>query len=1364
MASTPAALVHNIVGNVGGEKNINKKVEAPGPVEQVNTIPDDDCWFLRGKVEGLNMEWLMDCGANPNLLSIKVYDQIPEATRPKLQPVRTKLIAANGENIVIYGQVAVDLQLEGAMFSVPVIVADIGKTLGILGMRFLRDTDCSIAFRQGLLRCGQQEWNLVGSSGAVGFKVQLIREVRIPPGHGIFVDSVVDVRDSKSSWDGILEPEKSFSAQTQITVPRSLVKVPQGIGPITRISLTNWTDEEVILMAGTTLGSVEPAHDIERKEKVQVASAHNALDHKMSRELPEHLKELAERAGKNLNVAEKDKVNELLARSVTAFANPDGTLGTTELVTHTIDTGNARPFRIPYRPPGFAKKEIIEENLEKMLINDVIEPSNSPWSSPVVLVKKKDGSTRFCVDLRHLNDITRKDVYPLPNINDCLGSLSGAQWFSTLDLASGYWQVSMDKADKEKTAFSTHRGLYQFKKMPFGLTNAPATFMRLMELVLKGLEWEQCLVYLDDIIVFGRTFAECMERLENIFRRIMDAGLKLKPSKCELFETEVAFLGHRVGRNGIGCDPAKIANVRNWPIPESISDVRSFLGLANYYKRFVKDFSNVALPLTTLTNKGHKFEWNESCAHSFLTLKNALTAAPLLAYPSPDPQDVFILDTDASNFGIGAVLSQMQEGEEKVIAYASKGLSRSQRNYCTTYRELLALVEFAPYFKHYLLGRRFVVRTDHSSLRWLHRFKDAEGLVGRWLAKLANYDYEIKHRAGIDHGNADAMSRNPLITLRRRCGREECQECLGTTSTPVKCTVSIVGSRRLKAYSVGYTTAVRMEAEPEGLTSDEEEETEIGPVAIMAINPKGYESNWVASWSVDELKQFQREDISIRTIIGWLEKDTGKPSRSAISKHGPEVKDLCGLWSTLIIKDGLLYRKWEKNEQGTVIQLITPAALRSEIFKQLHSSRAGGHLGVKRTQIMIRARFFWPGAKSDVVRWCKNCNECARVKSGPRPRAALQQEPVGQRFERVAIDIMGELPETINGNKYILVLSDYFTKWTQAFALKDQTAFTVAEALMTNCFNFFGMPRWIHSDQGRNFESELFSELCGLLEIHKTRTTPYHPQSDGMVERFNRTCQQMLKCFINENRDDWDDHLPYIMLAYRSSPHESTGMSPNLMMFGEELARPIDLMVGAPPRHDSRYKCRTEYVEWLRQTITRAHIFAREQLGIAAKHQKEYYDRKADPVSYPAGSFVWWWYPPNANRKLGIGWSGPYKVVERPTDIHCIIQLAPTAKKKRVHINQVKPHLGRVPVEWKDFIPPPEGNPEETRESDTEEEQELYHPDISDLLADTQINEDPQGEIPTLVETNPIGSPAAESLPVLRRSDRATKPLIRLNL
>lgn len=356
---------------------------------------------------------------------------------------------------------------------------------------------------------------------------------------------------------------------------------------------------------------------------------------------------------------------------------------------------------------------------------NVIEPSNSPWASPVVLVRKKDGSMRFCVDYRRLNDVTIKDAYPLPKIDEAFDHLSGHEMFSTLDLNSGYWQVSMEESDKPKTAFVTRQGLYQFKVMPFGLCCAPATFERLMETVLAGLQWDKCLVYLDDIIVVGKSFENMMENLQHVFQRLHQAGLKLKAKKCNLFATRVSYLGHIISKDGISTDPEKVRAVAEWPVPATVTELRSFLGLCSYYRRFIQNFAAVAKPLHRLTEKGRKFLWNKEAQEAFEVLRNKLITGPILALP--DITKPFVLDTDASNEAIGAVLSQNIDGTERVIAYASRTLTKSEKKSCVTRKELLAVVLFVKHYRHYLYGKRFLLRTDHGSLKWLLRFKKPEG-------------------------------------------------------------------------------------------------------------------------------------------------------------------------------------------------------------------------------------------------------------------------------------------------------------------------------------------------------------------------------------------------------------------------------------------------------------------------------------------------------------------------------------------------------------------------------------------------------------------------------------------------------------
>ena len=512
-----------------------------------------------------------------------------------------------------------------------------------------------------------------------------------------------------------------------------------------------------------------------QKEGAQGSDPGDQLTHEdVAALLPEYLRCMVADLHESLTPIEAYQLVQILLKHEKVFQHPDRPLGRSDIVQHSIDVQGHRPLKQPPRRLPYHKLEIVKAELDKMIKSGVIRDSTSPWASPIVLVTKKDGTTRFCIDYRRLNDVTRKDAFPLPRIDESLDTLSGAKYFCTLDLASGYWQVGMLEEDKAKTAFCTRFGLFEFNVMPFGLSNAPATFERLTEHILRGMQWKEALVYIDDIIVFGTTFSQCLGRLSEIFRRFEQHGLTFKPKKCDLFKKEVEFLGHRVSAEGVSCDPKKIEKVRLWTPPTTVTEVRSFLGMTGYYRRFIKDYADKAHPLTNLTKLTVAFEWDSDCEAAFEFLKHALITAPILSYP--DMKKEFILDTDASGFAAGAVLSQVyDDGEEKPVAYASFTFNTAEKNYCTTHRELLAVVRGVKQFRHYLLGRQFLVRTDHASLVWLKNFKDAPGKVARWIFKLEEFDYRLEYRKGVDHGNADAMSRMPIPKIPREKGDRLCQ-------------------------------------------------------------------------------------------------------------------------------------------------------------------------------------------------------------------------------------------------------------------------------------------------------------------------------------------------------------------------------------------------------------------------------------------------------------------------------------------------------------------------------------------------------------------------------------------------------------
>ena len=464
---------------------------------------------------------------------------------------------------------------------------------------------------------------------------------------------------------------------------------------------------------------------------------------------------------------DQQKLYNLLQEKHRAFALSETEQGRTDLIQFKIDTGDAVPKRQQVRRVPFAVRQEIQRQIQVMEAIGAVQPSDSPWASPIVLVRKKDGTLRFCVDYQGLNSVTKKDNFPLPRIDDLLDQIGESRYFSTLDLASGYWQIAMDPNSREKTAFITHSGLYEFLVMPFGLCNAPSAFQRLMNRVLCGLNPEDgpmfVAVYLDDVLIFSRTMEEHLVHLQLVLDRIIQAGLKLRPSKCHFVKQEVRYLGHTVTPDGLKPNDDQLLAVKGYPPPQNVKELRRFLGLASYYRRFIKQFAKIAHPLHALTCKGAEFAWTEECQIAFDNLKGKLVTAPVLAFPNFDKS--FVLETDASIKGLGAVLSQQQEdGQLHPVAFASRALSQQEKNYSVTDLETLAVVWAVSHFHAYLYGHDVEVRTDHSAVKAVLSAPSPNGKHARWWSKVYSSGVRavtIIHRAGKENLNADALSRNP---------------------------------------------------------------------------------------------------------------------------------------------------------------------------------------------------------------------------------------------------------------------------------------------------------------------------------------------------------------------------------------------------------------------------------------------------------------------------------------------------------------------------------------------------------------------------------------------------------------------------
>ena len=479
-----------------------------------------------------------------------------------------------------------------------------------------------------------------------------------------------------------------------------------------------------------------------------------------------HLTDLYKRSIEGIEQAHHEAIKQLLNEFEDIFAKDSSDIGRTNLIVHDIYTGNATPVHQRARRISPEEHEAMKAAVENLHSVGIVEPSRSEWASNVRMVRKKDGSWRMCVDYRDLNEKTKiRDPYPLPRIDAMLDNLSGAKMFSSLDLIWGYHQVPLTEDAKLRTAFITPHmspSHWQYIYMPFGLRDAPATFQRLVDKMLTSVQYDYVMAYLDDIIVKGDGVETSLRNLREVFERVRGAGLKLKPSKCELFRKEIAYLGHIINKDGLKTDPKKIEAVKNWPIPIYLTDVRGFIGLCSYYRRFIKNFGETVKPLSQLTTRNSDHVWREEHTEAFNAMKDALTTSPLLAHPKEGCE--YILDTDASTWAIGAVLSQIQPNaaghpEERPIAYASRLLLPRELNYCTRKRELLAIYEWVQYFQHYLAGQKFTVRTDHDSLKGIHSLAKVPGQFARWIDYLNAFTFDIKVRPGQLHDNADFLSR-----------------------------------------------------------------------------------------------------------------------------------------------------------------------------------------------------------------------------------------------------------------------------------------------------------------------------------------------------------------------------------------------------------------------------------------------------------------------------------------------------------------------------------------------------------------------------------------------------------------------------
>ena len=962
--------------------------------------------------------------------------------------------------------------------------------------------------------------------------------------------------------------------------------------------------------------------------------------------------------------------------------------------THKIKTTDDEPINIkPYRIPHHQKQEV-QKQVENMLNEKIIFPSKSPWNFPLIVVPKKpdaDGNKRYriAIDFRALNKKTIPDVFPLPNISDILENLGKSKVFSTLDLANGFHQLLIDPKDRDKCSFSTPFGKYSFARMPFGLSNAPATFQRLMNTVLSGLQGIKCFVYMDDIVIYGKNLQDHNNKLKEVFIKLREHNLKLQPIKCNFLRKELIYLGHIINENGIFPDPEKIKDVQKFPIPKTPKNIKQFLGLCGYYRRFIKNFSQIASPLNNLLKKNVEFIWSPSCNKAFEELKSKLINPPILTYP--DFSQPFLLTTDASQNAIGAVLSQGDIGKDHPICFGSRTLSKSEKNYSTTMKECLSIVHFCKVFRPYLYGKRFKIITDHKPLQFLFNSKDPNSMLVRWRLQLEEFDYEIIYKKGNSIPHADALSRIHKMTLRSDLKKNQEPENKLTYSNFTE----ILKNEDISNKNIITIQEDMLNADKEFLfcifidkhitnensfikNLSKDSKTLLSKIRNKIVNVGdkihynlyGRKLLFVAT---HELEKPSHEDIFNIFVLLKQYLIDNKVNKICFSNFNNEdmykhldCQTIYSMLRFIFQNSNILINIYNSNLNSTLSQDEI-----KQILYENHDSPTGGHKGIKKTLEKIKQSYYWPTMRQDIEDYIKSCQKCQINKSSKITKQPMMiTTTASEPFQKVSLDICGPFPLSESNNKYILTFMDDLTKFSEAIPIPNQEAATIAKHFVTQIICRHGCPQVLLTDQGKNFIGQVFKETCKILKIKKIQTSPHHPEAN-FIERSHRNISEYFRSYANKSQTDWDSWIPFAMFTYNSTIHSATKYTPHELLYGYKAKMPSSLQNNSLINFNydtlaNEIKSRFKY----------SHQLAKENIQKNKQISKQYYDKNTKETELKVGDLVLLkdnnTYKGKCKKLLPV-WKGPYEIMDLPSPVNCTIMV--NGKNIIVHRNKLKPFI-----------------------------------------------------------------------------------------
>lgn len=979
---------------------------------------------------------------------------------------------------------------------------------------------------------------------------------------------------------------------------------------------------------------------------------------------------------------EKDEVlpiQQICAKYADIFHLPGDKLTVTNLYEQSIHLkNNVSPvYRKQYRIP-FSQRDELDKQINQMLESGIIEKTNSEWSSPLLLVPKKsnrDGKKqwRVVIDYRQLNERIQNDKFPLPNITDILESLSGAFYYSHCDLSQSFYQQGLKQESRKYTAFTTSTGQYQMCRLPMGLKISPSAFSRLMTIAMSGLNYEKCIVYMDDLIIFGRNLIEHNKNLMTVFSRLRKVNLKLNPLKCEFLKRQILYLGHVISSEGILPDPEKIRVIERYPIPTCADDVKRFVAFANYYRKFINKFSEIVLPLNKLCRKNVKFEWTPECQTAFETLKKLLACPPILDYPDFCPKNEFILQTDSSGYAIGSVLSN---SNGKPVAYASRSLNKAELNYPTIEKELLAIVWSIKYFRVYLFNRKFTIQTDHKPLVYLYNMTNPSSRLTKFRLLLEEYDFKVEYVRGKENVVADALSRI-IVTS------DELKEM----NRRVMCVMTRAQARKLAES----TTNASSNNKNYKSSSNDETGSQSGSPKIAEVLKKCDSDVELVIVSDIKLRSIinQGQDIitsKSRKLSYYKAKNVIYASQSSLSVHSRDdlLRDLASLCKTLKIKEIVLIKtiqnkkfiEWlAKNIANNVdvnlpricivkdVQRIYTEDEKKVVMNDFHLLPSSGHVGIRRMVNNIKKHYYWPSLEKDVSNYVGKCVKCQKQKY-----TNIHKEPLtitttaSSSFDKIFLDIVGPIDRDDNGFSYILTLQCELSKYVEAFPLRTKTTTEVARAFAEQFVLRYGIPKGIATDRGSEFTSKLMSELCNILNVKQSFSTAYHHQSIGALENTHKALGAYLRIQTDNHSSSWSSWLPYWCFSYNTTVHSETKYTPYELVFGHLCVLPSNLCTTVEPLYNF-----DNYVTEFKFRLQKAQQDARNNLVKSKQSRKLIYDKIVSPITYKTGDKLL--LKNETGSKLDTLYNGPYIVIE---DMEPNVKIIINGKHEIVHKNRTK--------------------------------------------------------------------------------------------